>query len=461
MINNDESTIAAISTAFGEGGIGIVRMSGSESLSILKKVFKFSGETKEFEKRRIYYGTIVSPESKQIIDEVLVLYMAGPNSYTREDVCEIYCHGSVVSLRKILDLVLSLGAEPAQPGEFTKRAFLNGRIDLTQAEAVIDVIKAKSDLGFEIAVEQMEGKISNKINEIIEDLLSVVASIIVDIDYPDEDNVSTVYNELSKKIEKIISELDIIIDNAEAGKIIREGLDTVIAGKPNVGKSSLMNELLKESRAIVTEIPGTTRDTIEEVISINGLPIKLTDTAGIRDTDDEIESVGIEKTKAAFNKADLIILMVDAVAGIDSYDELISSYIGDRKAIVVINKTDAGNAISVEDAKSLVPKADVIKMSIKDEIGITELEEEISNMVFKGKVRQGENLVITNLRHKKLLEKAKHELVQSISMISMGEALDFVHVNINQALENLGEITGESISDDILDKVFSEFCVGK
>lgn len=461
MRNNDSNTIAAISTAYGEGGIGIVRMSGDMSLSIMKKIFSFNGESTNFKNRFLHYGNIIDPKTNKIIDEALVVYMAGPATYTKEDICEIYCHGSMVSLRKILELVLSLGAIPAEPGEYTKRAFLNGRIDLSQAEAVIDVIKAKSDVGFEIAVSQMEGSVTRRINELSEKLLGIVAEVVVDIDYPDEDAEATANLNLKEKIEVVIKELAYLIKNAESGKLIREGLNTVLAGKPNVGKSSLMNELLKESRAIVTDIPGTTRDTIEELVSINGIPVRLTDTAGIRETDDKIEYFGIEKTKEAFNKADLIILMLDAELGIDSYDKDIASKIGDKKCIIVINKTDVGDNISKEDAQALAPGSTVVKMSLTDYIGVDELEKEISETVLSGKVKQSESLVITNVRHKNLLEKAKDELAQAIDMLDLGEALDFVHVNINQALEYLGEITGRTIADDILDKVFADFCVGK
>lgn len=460
-MNNDNNTIAAISTAYGEGGIGIVRMSGSMSLSIVEKIFSFNGNTTEFKNRFLHYGNIVEPDTNHVIDEALVVYMAEPATYTKEDVCEIYCHGSVVSLRKILELVLRLGAEPAEAGEFTKRAFLNGRIDLSQAEAVIDVIKAKSDVGFEIAVSQMEGSVTRKINELNELLLGIVAEVVVDIDYPDEDAEVEANLNLKEKIQEVIVELNFLIENAEAGKLIREGLNTVLAGKPNVGKSSLMNQLLRESRAIVTEIPGTTRDTIEEMVSINGIPVRLTDTAGIRDTDDQIEYYGIERTKEAFNKADLIVLLLDAEIGIDSFDEDIADKIGDKKCIVVINKIDAGNRISESDVNKIVPDAKVIKMSLTENIGIDELEKEISESVLSGQIKQGESLVITNVRHKNLLVKAKSELEQAIGMLELGEALDFVHVNINQALENLGEITGRTIADDILDKVFAEFCVGK
>lgn len=475
MNNNEDRTVAAISTAYGEGGIGIVRMSGAESFNILCKIFRApakKGDTPKFENlikpheiknKYLYYGAIVAPEStsKKVIDEVLVAFMQAPATYTKEDVCEIYCHGSIVSLSKILELVLDMGAIPAPPGEFTKRAFLNGRIDLSQAEAVIDVIKAKSDVGFQLAMNQLEGSVSRKISELREDILNVVAAIVVDIDYPDEDASDVKSLELKGWLSDIRDEVDGLIETSDSGRMIREGINTVIAGKPNVGKSSLMNELLRESRSIVTEIPGTTRDTIEEVVSVNGIPVKLTDTAGIRDTDDKIEQIGIEKTKEAFNKADLIIFMLDGQSGIDDLDREIVEKIGDRKCFAIINKTDLGRNVSDQQIHELIPHATIIEMSVIEGIGLKDVEQGISEMVFAGELKQENSLVVTNTRHKDLLKKTAKEIKEAIRMIDTGEALDFVHVNVNQALEYLGEITGESVTDDIMDKVFSDFCVGK
>jgi len=466
MRENEEKTIAAVSTAYGEGGIGIVRMSGSEARSILSQIFRtpkdIGGKSHtEYNNRYLHYGNIVDPKTKKIIDEVLVSFMKSPSTYTREDVCEIYCHGSIVSLRRILDLVLELGAEPAEPGEFTKRAFLNGRIDLTQAEAVIDVIKAKSDMGFDTAVEQLEGSVSYKINNLREVVLNIIAEIIVEIDYPNEDKQAVKLSDLEKRLTDLKKEIDRLIDTAEAGKMIREGINTVIVGKPNVGKSSLMNKLLKESRAIVTEMPGTTRDTIEENISIKGIQIKITDTAGIRNTEDKIEILGIEKTKQAFNDADLIIFMLDAPDGIDESDKEIAEKIGDRKCFVLVNKVDLGSNITKNQIEELIEDSQIIETSLTEDIGLEELEKQIEEMVFSGNLKQSESLMITNARHKNLLKKASSEIAEAISMINAGEALDFVHVNINQVFEYLGEITGQTITDDIMDRVFSEFCVGK
>ncbi len=463
MINyNEEKTIAAISTAYGEGGIGIVRMSGNEAHSILNRIFRSNvNEISELKNRYLHYGNIVDPVSEKVIDEVLVTLMKAPSTYTKEDVCEIYCHGSIVSLRKILELVLSLGAAPAEAGEFTKKAFLNGRIDLSQAEAVIDVIKAKSDVGFELAVDQMEGSVSRKINELRENILNIIAGIVVEIDYPDEDRDAVGDMKLKERLTATKEEIDELINTANTGKMIREGINTVIVGKPNVGKSSLMNELLKESRAIVTEVPGTTRDTIEEVVNISGISVKLTDTAGIRETSDKIEKIGIEKTKEAFNKADLVIFMMDGQSGIDESDMEIAENIGDRKCFVVINKIDLGRNISGEQVNDLVRSSKVIEMSLTKNTGLDELESSIAAMVFSGNLKQADSLMITNVRHRDLLIKASAEIDEAIQTAEAGEALDFVHVNINQAFEYLGEITGQTVTDDIMEKVFGEFCVGK
>lgn len=461
---NEEKTIAAISTAYGEGGIGIVRMSGSLSLNILKQIFHRqtgSDINEDLKNRYLHYGNIVDPRTNKIIDEVLVSIMKSPSTYTKEDICEIYCHGSIVSLRKILELLLDLGAEPAEPGEFTKRAFLNGRIDLAQAEAVIDVIKAKSDVGFDLAVGQMEGSLSRKINELRENLLNIIAEIIVEIDYPDEDKDAVSQMDLKSRLLRLKDEIDKLVNTANAGKLIREGIDTVIVGKPNVGKSSLMNELLKESRAIVTEVPGTTRDTIEEVVDIHGIPVKLTDTAGIRNTSDTIEKIGIQRTKEAFNKADLIIFMIDGQSGIDSSDLEIAEKIGDRKCLVIVNKADLGVNITRKQISDVIKNSQIIEMSITEGSGLDELEKSISEMVFSGDIKQENSLMITNVRHRDLLKKTSAEISEALRMIDDGEALDFVHINVNQAFEYLGEITGQTITDDIMDRVFSEFCVGK
>lgn len=455
-----EDTIAAIATAYGEGGIGIVRISGPASKEILSKIF-VSPKSKNLTSRQLKYGHIIDPDSKKTIDEVMAVYMKGPSTYTAEDVVEINCHGSVVSLQKTLEVVLRQGARIAEAGEFTKRAFLNGRLDLSQAEAVIDVVKAKTEKGFDVALNQMEGSLSERIHTIRESLLDLLVQTTVNIDYPDEDIEEITYDLFKDKISSINDDICNLLDTADTGKIIQEGLAVAIVGKPNVGKSSLMNALLKENRAIVTEIPGTTRDTIEEFVSLKSVPIRLIDTAGIRETRDEIERIGIEKSKEVFNKADLIILMLDGTNPLSEEDLKIIEYIKERRSIVLINKMDLESLLTIKDVKKHLPGATVIKTAIKKGLGLGDLEDEILNMVYGGAVKQNESLLITNIRHKELLEKSKQALDDAIEMTSRLEALDFIEVDIKNAYEFLGEIIGETVSDDIINAVFSRFCLGK
>lgn len=453
-----ESTIAAISTAYGEGGIGIIRISGDKSEEILKKIFVTDFN---LENRKMTYGHIVDPDTKEIIDEVLCVLMKGPHTYTKEDVVEINCHGSIVALRKTLSLVIKHGAEAADKGEFTKRAFLNGRLDLSQAEAVIDIIRAKTDRTFDIAMGQLDGSLSREIGNIRKDILDLLVSITVNIDYPDEDIEELLYEDMLNSISLIGDKIDKLIDTAGTGRIISEGLNVSIIGKPNVGKSSLMNALLKETRAIVTEIPGTTRDTIEETISIKNIPIKLTDTAGIRNTADEIEKIGIEKSKEAFNKADLVIFMVDMSRKLSEEDEEIIEIIGDRNVILLANKVDLCKKIDVADLQKKLPGGIIIETSMEQNLGIKEIEEEIEKLVYGGKVKQGESLVVTNVRHSQLLVDSKASLNDGANMAKLGEALEFIEIDIKRAYELLGEIIGETVSEDIINEVFARFCLGK
>ena len=455
-----DDTIAAVATAMGEGGIGIIRISGENSLEILNKVF--CGVKKQpVENRKLTYGFVEDNFTGEKIDEVMAVYMKAPHSYTAEDVVEIQCHGSIVSLRKILALVLKNGARLAEPGEFTKRAFLNGRLDLSQAEAVIDLIKAKSDKTFDVALGQLEGRFSKKIKEIRADLVDILVNITVNIDYPDEDIEVITYENLIKGIKNVKAKVDSMLATADTGRILREGLNIAIIGKPNVGKSSLMNALLKETRAIVTEIPGTTRDTIEEAVTIRNIPVKLTDTAGIRHTEDIIEKIGIEKSKESFNKADLIIFMVDNSRPLDSEDREIIEYIGSRKVIVIINKTDLEGRLHINGIKEMLPQGIFIEASVANEEGIDKIEDEIEKLVYGGQVKQQESLMVTNVRHKTLLEEASSSLGDACSMAEAGEALEFLEIDVNRAYEALGEIIGEAVNDDIINEVFARFCLGK
>ncbi|NLY70583.1 MAG: tRNA uridine-5-carboxymethylaminomethyl(34) synthesis GTPase MnmE [Clostridiales bacterium] len=458
-----EDTIAAIATAYGEGGIGIVRISGSKSKQILDKIFKPAKNLNGMSivNRQLTYGHIVSPEDNKIIDEVLVVFMNAPSTYTREDVVEIYCHGSVVSLNKTLSLVLDSGARLAEPGEFTKRAFLNGRIDLSQAEAVIDLIRAKTEKSFEVALDQMEGHLSRKVKELRDDLMELLAKIAVNIDYSEEDIEELNHEETVTSLSLIGDKINKLLSTADTGRLIREGLRVAIVGRPNVGKSSLMNALLRESRAIVTDIPGTTRDTIEEVLNLRGIPVYLIDTAGIHSAEDEIERIGIERSKLAFNRADLIIFMIDGSEPLREEDYLIAEQIGKRKVIVLLNKSDLGQKVTEEQIKEILNHAIIIDAAVIHEKGIKELEDSILELVYGGQVSQEQSDLVTNIRHKDLLEKARNSINEAKQMALNSEPMDLIEIDIRQAWEYLGEIIGETVTGDIIDQVFSRFCLGK
>lgn len=473
-----EDTIAAIATAPGEGGIGIIRISGPKAFSILEKVFvpirikrdhpkdgKPAATHMEIdgkiESRRMTYGKIVNRETGKEIDEVMAVFMAAPYTYTKEDIVEIYCHGSMVSLRNTLALVLGTGARIAEPGEFTKRAFLNGRLDLSQAEAVIDLIQAKTDTGFDSAMGQLAGNVSQEIAEIRSALLMLLGDITVNIEYPDEDIEEITYDALIYSLSQISDMIEKLVATAETGKIIKEGLKVAIVGKPNVGKSSLMNALLRENRAIVTEIPGTTRDTIEETINVRGIPVCLTDTAGIRKTEDKIEQIGIEKSRASLLAADLIIFVLDGSMTLTAEDEEIMEQVQDKPVLVLVNKEDLGIAISLDEIEQRLPAAKIVKTSMTDGEGLEEIEDIIEELVYGGTVRGESAVLITNVRHKDLLEKSKSSIDDAITAAGMGEPLDIVEIDAKEAYELLGQIVGESVADDIIENVFSRFCLGK
>lgn len=456
-----EDTIAAVATAYGEGGIGIIRISGEEALPILQEIFEFHGDTDTFTSRRMTYGKIIDKEKNKIIDEVLAVYMKGPKTYTAEDVVEINCHGSMVSLRKTLSLVLRKGARLAEPGEFTKRAFLNGRLDLSQAEAVIDMIRAKTDKSFDVAVSQLEGRLSLKVEEIRQKLLDLLVDITVNIDYPDEDIEEITYEKLEESIVETQDMIEKLLATSSTGRMIREGIKIAIVGKPNVGKSSLMNGLLKETRAIVTDIPGTTRDTIEEVLSIRNIPVYLVDTAGIRETSDKVEKMGIEKSKEAFNQADFILFLLDGSRPLEEEDLQIMELLKERKSLVLINKRDLGEAISIEEIAAKLPASQVIEASLLKGQGITEIEDAVEDLVYGGEIVQKESMMVNNVRHIELLQQAVKSLTDALHMSERREALDFIEVDVKNAYERLGEIIGETVSDDIINEVFARFCLGK
>ena len=407
------------------------------------------------------YGRIVDRENEQIIDEVLAVYMKGPKTYTAEDVVEINCHGSMVSLRKTLALVLRKGARLAEPGEFTKRAFLNGRLDLSQAEAVIDIIKAKTDRSFDVAMSQLEGALSLRVTEIRQKLLDLLVDITVNIDYPDEDIEELTYDKIEENILLIGEMIEKLLSTADTGRMIREGIRVAIVGKPNVGKSSLMNSLLRETRAIVTEIPGTTRDTIEEAISIRNIPVYLVDTAGIRETSDEVERLGIERSKAAFNEADFIIFIMDGSSAISDEDREIASYLDGRNSVVLINKNDLERGFTNDDVRELVNDPVIIETSLINNEGIEEIENHIEELVYGGELSQHDSTMVNNVRHIELLKQSRDSLRDAMEMTLAREALDFIEVDVRNAYDLLGEITGETVSDDIINEVFARFCLGK
>ncbi len=447
----ENTTIAAISTAYGEAGIGIVRMSGPDSLEILKKVFfNKKGEAIDFEPRHMYYG-IVKKQSGEVIDEALAVFMKGPYTYTGEDVAEIQCHGGNISVKNILSLLLEMGAILADRGEFTKRAFISGKIDLSQAEAVIDLIKAKTGRSYETAVDQLEGSVSKRVREIRKEILDILVSITVNMDYPDEDIEVLTYEKFKNDLSPIYDELLKLSASSDEGRIIREGLKVAIVGKPNVGKSSLMNIFLKEDRSIVTSVPGTTRDTIEETASIRGIPISFIDTAGIHESEDIVESIGIERSKDAFNKADLLILVLDGSSQLSDEDKELLEMSKDKPCITLLNKADKG----------IVLNEDGIEVSMVERTGIEKIEDAIEKFVNGGKVRRNDDVMITNIRHADLIKKALSEIKEALHMIDSMEAMDFIEVNVKAAFDYLGEIIGETASDQVIDEVFSRFCLGK
>lgn len=455
-------TIAAISTAVGEAGIGIVRLSGIDAIGIGNRIFKSAKDSElvEADNRKLIYGHIYDEEDR-MVDEVLIVYMKEPYTYTRENMVEIYCHGGIVAVGQVLELALRSGARLAEPGEFTKRAFLNGRLDLSQAEAVIDIIKSKTDKSYRVSLSQLEGGLSSKIKKIRDILLAMIAHIEVSIDFPDEDTEEMGYEDLLGRAREVGEEIQGLLSTADNGKILRDGINTVILGKPNVGKSSLLNALLRESRAIVTDIPGTTRDIIEEFISIDGIPLKIVDTAGIRDTEDVVEKIGVDRAKKSIDDADLIIVVFDSSEDLDDDDFKIIDLIKDRKSIIILNKTDLPPMVKEMDLIKILEGKPIITTSITEGQGLNILEESIKNMFYQGQLNLESDTIITNLRHKNQLVKAKNNIDSVISDLEMQIPLDCVEVDLKNAWENLGEISGDSIDEDILDKIFSEFCLGK
>ena len=456
-----DDTIAAIATAPGEGGIGIIRISGSNSLKVAEEIFKAVSGKKisEYNSRTLVYGNIFDDEKR--IDEVLVAYMKGPNSYTGEDVIEINCHGGFISVKKILELILTKDVRLAEAGEFTKRAFLNGRIDLSQAEAVIDVIKSKTDKAQEVAQNQLEGSLANKIKSLRLKVTEVLAQLEVSIDFSDEDVEDVTYKEIEDKSLALRDEIKKLYDSAESGKILRDGLKTVIIGKPNVGKSSLLNSILGENRAIVTEIAGTTRDVIEEFVNIKGIPLKIVDTAGIRETEDIVEKIGVQKSKESIDSADLVIIVLDSSKPLTDEDLEILENARSKKTIVLLNKIDLEQAIDQTVIEEIVGKDNIIKISALKNEGIEQIHDKIEAMVFAGDVKSSSSVVITNSRHKDALFKAYNSINDAIAGIDQRLPYDFIEVDFKNIWDYLGYINGDTVQEDLLDTIFSNFCIGK
>lgn len=456
-----QDTIAAISTPQGNGGIGIIRISGEKAFKIAAEIFVGRKSFDEIKTHTINYGKIVDPESGEILDEVLLSKMKKPNTFTREDVVEINCHGGTVVLKNILELILKKGARLAEPGEFTKRAFLNGRLDLSQAEAVIDLINAKTSESSKAAMNQLEGKLSVKLKEARSKLIEVLAHIEVTVDYPEHDIEEITGEKVYSEIKAVREKLTNIIEGFEKGRIIREGINAVIVGRPNVGKSSLLNELTGKNRAIVTDIPGTTRDIIEDYINLKGVPVRIIDTAGIRETEDLVEKIGVEKTHKELEAADLIIMMIDAYKGIEKEDIEILDRVKDKKVIVILNKIDIANEDKLVDIESRIENKKVIRMSLKEGIGTDELADAVVELFVKGEVSLNNEVLITNVRHKNLIDKAIESIDYAINAYKSGMPLDMITIDIVNSAQFLGEITGESVSEDVMNEIFSRFCLGK
>ena len=457
-------TIAAIATAMTNSGIGIIRISGEDAFTVIDRIYQSKNGKKKLSEEKshtVHYGYIVDDtKENKIIDEVMVLIMRAPNTYTREDTVEIDCHGGVLVMQKILDTVVCHGARPAEPGEFTKRAFLNGRIDLTQAESVMDVISSKNEFALKSSISQLQGSLQKEIKELREKIIYEIAFIESALDDPEHINIDGYGQKLKTVAEECKERIEHLLDTADNGKILKEGIDTVIVGKPNAGKSSLMNVLLKKERAIVTDIAGTTRDVLEEQMNLNGITLNIIDTAGIRDTEDLVEKIGVDKAKDYLVNADLIIYVVDSSTPLDENDEKIMEMIKDRTALVLLNKSDLDTVTTEEMIASHLDQK-IIKVSMKENQGVDELENAIKELFFHGKVELNDEVYITNARHKAALSNAKDSLNMVLDSIAMEMPEDFYSIDLMNTYEELGNILGESLGEDLVNEIFSKFCTGK
>ncbi|BBK83379.1 tRNA uridine-5-carboxymethylaminomethyl(34) synthesis GTPase MnmE [Staphylococcus epidermidis] len=458
----DFDTITSISTPMGEGAIGIVRLSGPQAIEIGDILYKGKKKLSEVETHTINYGHIIDPETNETVEEVMVSVLRAPKTFTREDIIEINCHGGILTINRILELTMTYGARMAEPGEYTKRAFLNGRIDLSQAEAVMDFIRSKTDRASKVAMNQIEGRLSDLIKKQRQSILEILAQVEVNIDYPEYDDVEDATTDfLLEQSKRIKEEINQLLETGAQGKIMREGLSTVIVGRPNVGKSSMLNNLIQDNKAIVTEVAGTTRDVLEEYVNVRGVPLRLVDTAGIRDTEDIVEKIGVERSRKALSEADLILFVLNNNEPLTEDDQTLFEVIKNEDVIVIINKTDLEQRLDVSELREMIGDMPLIQTSMLKQEGIDELEIQIKDLFFGGEVQNQDMTYVSNSRHISLLKQARQSIQDAIDAAESGIPMDMVQIDLTRTWEILGEILGESASDELIDQLFSQFCLGK
>ncbi|HDH6749651.1 TPA: tRNA uridine-5-carboxymethylaminomethyl(34) synthesis GTPase MnmE [Staphylococcus aureus] len=458
----DLDTITSISTPMGEGAIGIVRLSGPQAVEIADKLYKGKHLLNDVPSHTINYGHIIDPESKEVVEEVMVSVLRAPKTFTREDIIEINCHGGILTINRVLELTMTYGARLAEPGEFTKRAFLNGRIDLSQAEAVMDFVRSKTDRASKVAMNQIEGRLSDLIKKQRQSILEILAQVEVNIDYPEYDDVEDATTEfLLEQSKEIKQEINRLLDTGAQGKIMREGLSTVIVGKPNVGKSSMLNNLIQDNKAIVTEVAGTTRDVLEEYVNVRGVPLRLVDTAGIRETEDIVEKIGVERSRKALSQADLILFVLNNNEALTQEDYTLYEVVKNEDVIVIVNKMDLEQNIDINEVKDMIGDTPLIQTSMLKQEGIDELEIQIRDLFFGGEVQNQDMTYVSNSRHISLLKQARQTIQDAIDAAESGVPMDMVQIDLTRTWEMLGEIIGETASDELIDQLFSQFCLGK
>lgn len=458
----DLDTITSISTPMGEGAIGIVRLSGPQAVEIADKLYKGKHLLNDVPSHTINYGHIIDPESKEVVEEVMVSVLRAPKTFTREDIIEINCHGGILTINRVLELTMTYGARMAEPGEFTKRAFLNGRIDLSQAEAVMDFIRSKTDRASKVAMNQIEGRLSDLIKKQRQSILEILAQVEVNIDYPEYDDVEDATTEfLLEQSKEIKQEINRLLDTGAQGKIMREGLSTVIVGKPNVGKSSMLNNLIQDNKAIVTEVAGTTRDVLEEYVNVRGVPLRLVDTAGIRETEDIVEKIGVERSRKALSQADLILFVLNNNEALTQEDYTLYEVVKNEDVIAIVNKMDLEQNIDINEVKDMIGDTPLIQTSMLKQEGIDELEIQIRDLFFGGEVQNQDMTYVSNSRHISLLKQARQTIQDAIDAAESGVPMDMVQIDLTRTWEILGEIIGETASDELIDQLFSQFCLGK